>query len=84
MDEAEFLDNLCQAAGLDNLDLVNLNRASLVIRNRAIDGVLLYERDPDRVSDFFERTWLRYWDFKPLLDEYERQYRIAMDETYGF
>jgi predicted nucleotidyltransferase len=83
MEEAGFLADLCRAVGSDNLDLVNLNKASLILQYRAISGLLVYERDADRVSDFIEHVTLRYIDFKPMLDEFERQYDLAMEEAYG-
>ena len=83
MEEAGLLDNLCHVSGLDNLDLVNLNKSSLIIQYRAISGQLLYERDADRVSDFIEYVTLRYLDFKPMLCEFERQYDLAMEAAYG-
>lgn len=83
MEEAGLLDNLCHVSGLDNLDLVNLNKSSLIIQYRAISGQLLYERDADRVSDFIEYVTLRYLDFKPMLCEFERQYDFAMEAAYG-
>lgn len=83
MEEAGFLADLCDAAGLDNLDLVSLNGAPLALQARAIAGALLYERDADRVSDFIEYVTLRYMDLKPMLDEFERQYDLAMEEAYG-
>jgi predicted nucleotidyltransferase len=83
MEEAGLLDALCHASGLDNLDLVNLNKSSLIIQYRAIAGQLLYERDADRVSDFIEYVTLRYLDFRPMLREFEREYDLALEEAYG-
>lgn len=83
MDEAAFLAGLCDAAGTDQLDLLNLNTAPVALQHRAISDALLYERDADRVSDFIERVTLRYLDLKPMLDEFNRQYTLAMQEAYG-
>jgi predicted nucleotidyltransferase len=83
MAEAEFLDKLCAAAELENLDLLQLNQAPVAFQFLAVGGILLYERDSERVSDFIERVTLRYLDVRPLLDEFERQYDFAVQEAYG-
>lgn len=49
----------------DAVDVIDLNRASLAFRFRAISGKLLYERDSVRVSDFVERTMIEHRDFEP-------------------
>ncbi|MFN3930073.1 MAG: type VII toxin-antitoxin system MntA family adenylyltransferase antitoxin, partial [Thermoflexus sp.] len=49
-----------EALGMKRVDIVNLNRAHLLLRHRAISGLLIYERDPIRVSDFMEETIIRY------------------------
>jgi predicted nucleotidyltransferase len=49
----------------DAVDIVNLNRASLLFRFRAVAGRLLYERDFVRVANFIEQTLIAYRDFEP-------------------
>jgi len=44
---------LVQATGLP-VEVVNLNRASVLLQHRAISGISLFERDRDVVSDFIE------------------------------
>ncbi|MDE3088424.1 MAG: nucleotidyltransferase domain-containing protein [Chloroflexota bacterium] len=58
----------------DDVDVVNLNRASLAFRFRAISGKLLYERDRVRVSDFVERTMIEHRDFEPRAQAAIRDY----------
>ncbi|MBC7227063.1 MAG: nucleotidyltransferase domain-containing protein [Thermoflexales bacterium] len=74
---------LCEALGTEKVDLVNLNRAHLLLRHRAISGHLLYERDPVRVSDFIEETILRYIDYEPDLRAFYRDYDQTLEEAYG-
>jgi predicted nucleotidyltransferase len=69
--------------GTERVDLVNLNRANLLLRHRAICGRVLYERDADRVSDFIEFTIRRYVDYAPRLAAYYRDYDRALEEAYG-
>jgi uncharacterized protein len=49
----------------DDVDVVNLNRAKLLFRFRAISGKLLYARDMVRVADFVERTLIARRDYAP-------------------
>jgi predicted nucleotidyltransferase len=74
---------LCQALGRDDLDLLSLGRASISLRFRAISGRLLYERAPDRVSDFIQRTLVEYYDFQPVLEIYRREFAKSLEQDYG-
>ena len=74
---------LCQALGRDDLDLLSLGRASISLRFRAISGRLLYERAPDRVSDFIQRTLVEYYDFQPVLETYQREFARSLEKDYG-
>lgn len=72
-----------EALGMERVDIVNLNRAHLSLRHRAISGLLIYERDPIRVSDFIEETIIRYIDDEPDLRAFYRDYDRALEEAYG-
>lgn len=72
-----------EALGMERVDVVNLNRAQLLLRHRAISGLLIYERDPVRISDFIEDTILRYIDYEPDLRAFYRDYDQALEEAYG-
>ncbi|MCX8068198.1 MAG: nucleotidyltransferase domain-containing protein [Anaerolineae bacterium] len=74
---------LCEALGTERVDLVNLNRAHLPLRRRAIRSRLLYERDSARVSDLIEETILRYTDCAPDLEAFYRDYDQVLQEAYG-
>lgn len=72
-----------ETLGTERVDVINLNRAHLLLRHRAVGGRLLYERDPIRVSDFIEETILRYIDYEPDLRAFYRDYDQALEEAYG-
>lgn len=74
---------LCQALERDDLDLLSLGHASINMRFRAISGCLLYERVPDRVSDFIQRTLVEYYDFQPVLETYRREFAKSLENDYG-
>ncbi len=71
-----------EALGMERVDVINLNRAHLLLRHRAIGGLLIYERDPVRVSDFIEETILRYIDYEPDLEALYQDYDQALEEAY--
>lgn len=74
-EELTFEVAVCDTLGMyDDVDIVNLNRASLLLRFRAIAGKLLYERDYVRVSDFIERTLIEYRDYEPRAQAALRDY----------
>ncbi|MCL6610925.1 MAG: nucleotidyltransferase domain-containing protein [Peptococcaceae bacterium] len=74
---------LSMILGTDNLDLVNLNRASLQLRYRAVaEGTLLFEGGPDTLSDFLEQTYRLYGDYQIDLKAFYDEYRLALREAY--
>ncbi len=74
---------LSMILGTDNMDLVNLNRAPLQLRYRAVaEGTLLFEGDPDTLSDFLEQTYRLYGDYQIDLKAYYDEYRLALREAY--
>ena len=75
--------DLCQALGRENLDLLSLKHASISLRFRAVSGHLLYERTPDQVSDFIQRTLAEYYDFQPVLETYRREFARSLENDYG-
>lgn len=75
--------DLCRAAGREDLDITLLNDASISLRFRAIRGRVLYERTPERVSDFIQRAMLDYYDFQHVLKTYEREFAKSLAQDYG-
>lgn len=66
--------DLVDAAG-GGIDLVSLNRASVVLAREVADtGVFLHASPPEAEIEFVTRARARYWDFKPFLEE---QWRLA-------
>ena len=69
VDIPAFLSALVEATGSDRVDLVDLSRASGVLRFRAArDGQVLHERTPG-VGDEFRLEAARFWcDMAPILE----------------
>ena len=65
------------------VDLVSMNRAPLLLRHRALQGRLLFERDPMAVADLIEDTLRRYRDFAPRLQEGRAAYYASLEQDYG-
>lgn len=58
-----------------DIDLVSLNDAGVVLTREVVDsGRCLYADPPESEIDFVCRARMRYFDFKPYLDE---QWRIS-------
>jgi predicted nucleotidyltransferase len=77
-EELTFESAVSLALGTDDLDVVNLNRANLLLRFRAIAGKLLYARDETRVADFTEDTLIAYRDFEPRAQAALRDYLVTL------
>lgn len=73
-EELQFESAMSDELETDAVDVVNLNRANLRLRFRAVAGQLLYERDFARVSDFVEETLNEYRDFEPRAQAMLRDY----------
>jgi hypothetical protein len=65
------------------LDITLLNDASISLRFRAICGRLLYEKTPEQVSDFIQRSMLDFYDFQHVLKIYEREFAKSLEQDYG-
>ena len=83
LEELKFPSSISMLVKNDRVDVLCLNRASIVLRHRACGGLLLYERDSNRVSDFIENTIRYYIDFLPDLLSYYQDYDLALEEAYG-
>lgn len=69
------------ALGTDEVDLVMLNRAPPLLRQRAVrDGVRLVERDPRARVRLESRALLDFLDTKPLRAELSRGLRHRIEE----
>ncbi len=69
--------------GIERIDLVNLNRAPIQLRFKAVArGVLLFEADADALAGFLEDTYRKYGDYQVDLETYYREYRKALREVY--
>ncbi|TAH48718.1 MAG: nucleotidyltransferase domain-containing protein [Chloroflexota bacterium] len=62
-EELRFETLICDLLRTDDVDIVNLNQANLLLRFRGIAGKLLYERDFAQVGDFVEETLIEFRDF---------------------
>lgn len=68
---------------IDRIDLINLNRAPVQIRFKAVaKGSILFESNPNELSSFLENTYRIYGDYQIDLKTYYREYRRALREAY--
>lgn len=73
LEEMRILKDLSAILNYENVDLVNLNSASITLQFRAIEGDILYEKDSRQVSDFMEIVFKIYGDYSPVLRNFERE-----------
>ncbi|HWQ42861.1 MAG TPA: nucleotidyltransferase domain-containing protein [Desulfosporosinus sp.] len=68
----------------DRIDLVNLNRAPIALQFRALrEGVLVYEGDYYKHSDFIEYVIKTYPDYAVKYAMFARDYEQALKEEYN-
>lgn len=68
----------------DKFDLVVINNVPLTLQFRIISPAkLIYVRDDDKRCEREEQIMLRYYDFQPRLQEFNREYFAALREEYG-
>ena len=72
--EMRLLSGLSELLGVENVDLVNLNKASIVVQHEALAGKLIYEKDPVITSDYFEKVIKYYCDYAPVLNKFDREF----------
>jgi len=80
--EMRLLSGLTDLLGIENIDLVNLNKASIVLQHEALSGKFIYEKDPVITSDYVERVTKYYCDYAPVLNRFDREFleeRIQYD-----
>ena len=71
---------ISQALGTDQVDLVNLNKAPLILKYNAVaKGRIIYEKDYERMSDFLEQVFAAYcdyeYDYRTLCADYDESLR---------
>ncbi len=72
-DEVLTLNAESSALAEGEIELVQINDAPVVLAYEIADsGRCLFARDPQEEVEFVTRARLRYWDFKPYLEEQSR------------
>ncbi len=72
--EEPYLARVCEVLGTDEVSLLVLNRAPVALAESALrDAKVLTSNDEARRLDFEQRVQLRYLDFKPYLERYDRE-----------
>lgn len=83
-EELELDGALSLHIGHDRIDLVNLNRAPIALQFRALhEGVLVYEGDYLKHSDFIEYVIKTYPDYAVKYAVFTRDYEQALKEEYS-
>ncbi len=83
LEEMKILKELSAILDYEDVDLVNLNDASIILQFQALEGEILYEKDPIQVSDYMEKVFKIYGDYAPVLRNFDREMlreEIKVDE----
>jgi len=82
-EEAAFLNKLSIALDTDRVDLLNLNKAPLILQFNAVaDSRIIYERDYFTTCDYIERVVSLYQDYVITLSKFHRDYDLSLKEAY--
>ena len=80
---AELATVLMAALGVENVDVVVLNRAPILLYHRVLrDGVRVLSRDLRATTTRAARALSRYFDFLPQLDKMDAARRHAADSGH--
>ena len=78
--QAELTTDLMVALGTNDVDVVVLNRASIVLYHRVLrDGVRVFSRDLRATTTRAGQALSRYFDFLPQLDKMDAARRYAAE-----
>lgn len=78
--QAQLTTDLMVAVGKNDVDVVVLNRASILLYHRILrDGIRLLSRDLKATTVRAGQALSRYFDFLPQLDKMDRARRNAAD-----
>lgn len=83
MEEMKILDELSSILSFENIDLLNLNKAPVIMKFEALGGQIIYERDFNETSDFMEKVFKIYGDFAYVINVFNTDVlnrRINADE----
>lgn len=73
LQEMKVLNDLSRILNFENVDLVNLNKASVMIQFRSLGGKIIYERDYYEVCDYMEKVFKLHADFAPKMYAFDRE-----------
>ena len=81
---ADLTTDLMVALGTDDVDVVVLNRASILLYHRVLrDGVRVLSRDLRATTTRAGQALSRYFDFLPQLDKMDAARRYAASADHG-
>ncbi|MBM7622963.1 type VII toxin-antitoxin system MntA family adenylyltransferase antitoxin [Sporohalobacter salinus] len=67
----------------DEVDLVNLNKASVILQHEIISkGVKIFEREELYTAEFVEKTLKYYFDFGLVYKKFKDDYQEGLREEY--
>jgi uncharacterized protein len=74
---------LSETTGFEKIDTLNLNKAPLRMKFKALStGRLIYEADPDRTTDFLEEVLLLYHDQEYRYKQFFKEWDEGLKEDY--
>jgi len=80
--EADLLGEMSTVLNTDRIDLINLNKAPLNLQFKAVaQGKIIYESDFIATCNYIEKMLKRYHDFAIDLENFYRDYDIALKEA---
>ena len=82
MREMEIMAQISLLLKIEDVDLVNLNQAPVLIQHQAIKGELVFERDEDKVAEFIYQVLTFYYDEQIRADEFYESYERVLKEEY--
>lgn len=74
---------ISELLGIEQIDLINLNKAPLLLKYNAIaSGEIIYESDYEKTSDFLEKVYNEFCDFEYGYRNLCEDFDFSLRETY--
>ena len=85
MREMEIMAQMTLITKVENVDLMNLNKVSVLLQHEALKkGRLIFEREEQRVTEFIEHVLTYYYDAKIRSERFNREYRESLQGDYCY
>lgn len=84
LDELYISAEVCSVLGRDDVDLVNLKAAPVLLQHQIVaTGEKIFERAPEHTQDFIEEMLEEHHDYAVIMQKFHEDFKRGLLEEYG-